>query len=249
MEENENKTAEEKNIEKGNTNKLLIIFFLVLFILLFTGVIIMTVVNNNLKAELEELKTITMEAEKDLNNIRDDVNAKIENTIENIVNFEIENTVENTTVVNEVKNETKTDSKKITSDKDVYEALELRFSNFNYRREKGESAGFFIKDKTLYSGVESDKTTHVKAEGIKGTPKYVVPIDKQLGKTIVLTEEGKAYVNVLDEGSGLYGTKFEAYLEEYKFIEIMELGEVYKLYLITNDARVFDIETGKEFVD
>ena len=25
--------------------------------------------------------------------------------------------------------------------------------------------------------------------------------------------------------------------------------EVYKLYLITNDARVFDIETGKEFVD
>ena len=249
MEDNENKTVEEKNIEKGNTNKLLIIFFLVLFILLFTGVIIMTVVNNNLKAELEELKTITMEAEKDLNNIRDDVNAKIENTIENIVNFEIENTVENTTVVNEVKNETKTDAKKITSDKDVYEALELRFSNFNYRREKGESAGFFIKDKTLYSGVESDKTTHVKAEGIKGTPKYVVPIDKQLGKTIVLTEEGKAYVNVPDEGSGLYGTKFEAYLEEYKFIEIMELGEVYNLYLITNDARVFDIETGKEFVD
>lgn len=249
MEENENKTVEEKNIEKGNTNKLLIIFFLVLFILLFTGVIIMTVVNNKLKAELEELKTITMEAEKDLNNIRDDVNAKIENTIENIVNFEIENTVENTTVVNEVKNETKTDAKKITSDKDVYEALELRFSNFNYRREKGESAGFFIKDKTLYSGVERDKTTHVKAEGIKGTPKYVVPIDKQLGKTIVLTEEGKAYVNVPDEESGLYGTKFEAYLEEYKFIEIMELGEVYKLYLITNDARVFDIETGKEFVD
>lgn len=249
MEENENKTAEEKKIEKGNTNKLLIIFFLVLFILLFAGVIIMTVINNNLKAELDELKSITMEAEKDLNNIRDDVNAKIENTIENIVNSEIENTVENTTVVNEVKNETKTDDKKITSDKDVYEALELKFSNFNYRREKGESAGFFIKDKTLYSGVESDKTTHVKAEGIKGTPKYVVPIDKQLGKTIVLTEEGKAYVNVPDEGIGLYGAKFEAYLEDYKFIEIIELGEVYKLYLVSDDARVFDIETGKEFVD
>lgn len=249
MEENENKTAEEKKIEKGNTNKLLIIFFLVLFILLFTGVIIMTVVNNNLKAELEELKAITMEAEKDLNNIRDDVNAKIENTIENIVNSELENTVENTTVVNEVKNETKTEDKKIASDKDVYEALELKFSNFNYRREKGESAGFFIKDKTLYSGVESDKTTHVKAEGIKGTPKYVVPIDKQLGKTIVLTEEGKVYVNVPDEGIGLYGAKFEAYLEDYKFIEIIELGEVYKLYLVSDDARVFDIETGKEFVD
>lgn len=249
MEENENKTAEEKKIEKGNTNELLIMFFLVLFILLFTGVIIMTVVNDKLKAELEELKTITMEAEEYLNNIRDDVNAKIENTIENVVNSEIENTVENTTVVNEVKNETKKDDKKITSKKDVYEALELKFSNFNYRREKGETAGFFIKDKTLYSGVESDKTTHVKAEGIKGTPKYIIPIDKQLGKTIVLTEEGKAYVNVPDEGIGLYGAKFEAYLEEYKFIEIIELGEVYKLYLITDDARVFDIETGKEFVD
>lgn len=249
MEENENKTAEDKKIEKGNNNKLLIIFFLVLFILLFSGVIVMTIVNNNLKAELEELKTITMEAEKDLNNIRDDVNAKIENTIENIVNSEIENTVENTTVVNEVKNETKTENKKITSNKDVYEALELKFSNFNYRREKGESAGFFIKDKTLYSGVENDKTTHVKTEGIKGTPKYIVPIDKQLGKTIVLTEEGKAYINVPDEGVGLYGSKFEAYLDEYKFIEIIELGEVYKLYLVSNDARIFDIETGKEFVD
>ena len=249
MEENENKTAEEKKIEKGNTNKLLIIFFLVLFILLFTGVIVMTVVNNSLKAELEELKAITMETEKDLNSIRDDVNAKIENTIENIVNSEIENTVDNTAVVNEVKNETKKEDKKITSNKDVYEALELKFSNFNYRREKGESAGFFIKDKTVYSGEESDKTTHAKTEGIKGTPKYIVPINKQLGKTIVLTEEGKAYVNVPDEGLGIYGTKFEAYLEEYKFIEIMELGEVYKLYLITNDARVFDIETGKEFVD
>ena len=156
MEENENKTAEEKKIEKGNTNKLLIIFFLVLFILLFTGVIIMTVVNNNLKAELEELKSITMETEKDLNSIREDVNAKIENTIENIVNSEIENTVENTAVVNETKKE----DKKITSNKDVYETLELKFSNFNYRREKGESAGFFIKYKTVYSGEESDKTTH-----------------------------------------------------------------------------------------
>ena len=219
---------EMEKIKKGNTNKLLIIFFLILFILLFSVVIVLNQVNIKLEEQLDELEALSVKTEQEINDIKNDVNSKIENAIENIVKSEIENTV--------------------TNDKSVYESLELRFSNFTYRREKGESAGFFIKDKLVFSGIENDKNTHAKTEGIEGTPKYIIPIDKQLGKTIVLTEEGKAFINTTENGA-FYGTKFKAFLENYKFIEIIELGEVYKLYLVTDDARVFDIETGKEFVD
>lgn len=120
---------------------------------------------------------------------------------------------------------------------EVYEACKMNFPNVIYRNDNGESAGYFIENDVLYSGIPSDPSTHNETIGITGTIKCIIPINKQTGETAVLTEEGVLYSNMLENGH--YGNTFKTLLTGYHILEIIELPDSQVLFYLTADGKLY----------
>ena len=91
----------------------------------------------------------------------------------------------------------------VEQEKIVCERLEENYSNVVYRRETESSAGHYIENGLVYT--EPGNLT----QGIVGKPKYAIPLNKQFGTSIVLTEEGM-----------VYGPKGERVLDKFEKIEL-----------------------------
>lgn len=120
--------------------------------------------------------------------------------------------------------------------KDIYEICEKKFSNVEYRRETGGSSGFFIKAGVLYSGEENLTETHSKTTGVEGKAKYVVPVNKQTDIAVVLTENGKLFINKE------LSNDFSSILEEHKILEIINIPNEDGHLLLASDGKILKLD-------
>ncbi|MGN1299562.1 MAG: hypothetical protein ACI4UE_06245 [Candidatus Scatovivens sp.] len=84
--------------------------------------------------------------------------------------------------------------------------------------------------------MKDNQNTHANTTGINGKVKYVVPLNKQTGETVVLTEDGKLYKNKKD--IELFGNSFEVILNEYSFLEILEIPNQEELMFLTKEGKI-----------
>ena len=127
----------------------------------------------------------------------------------------------------------------------IDDKLEKEYGEVKYRRETEASSGFFIKDGALYSGEVNIEETQSKVTGINGEVKYVVPLDKQVNKTIALTKNNELYINI--EENGLYGNSFEKILTDYEIIEILEISGEDEFKFLTLDEKVVNLDGKVDF--
>lgn len=161
----------------------------------------------------------------------------------NLVEKEIENEKddEETEVDNlEEKNNIEYNKEENDNALSIDDKLEKEYGEVNYRRETEASSGFFIKDGALYSGEVNIEETQRKTTGINGEVKYVVPLDKQVNKTIALTKNNELYINI--EENGLYGNSFEKILTDYEIVEILEISGEDEFKFLTLDGKVVNLD-------
>ncbi len=115
----------------------------------------------------------------------------------------------------------------------IYNECEKRIEGVVYRRDDGGSSGFLIKNGILYSGEQ-------RASGITGSVKYVVPINKQIHKSIALTENGKLYIN--KEEDFLYGNTFESFLPNYNILEILQIPDEKEYKFLCSNGKIINMD-------
>ena len=119
----------------------------------------------------------------------------------------------------------------------IYEACEINYPGVIYRDDTGGSSPFFIKDGILYSGEESVPESHSETIGITGKVKCVVPLNKQTGETVALTDDGKLYINISE--SGVYGSTFRTLLTGYRILEILEIPNTKVLFYLSDEGKIY----------
>lgn len=194
-----------------------VLLFLAILVIIVMGYYIYTE-KTNYNKEIADLEANTAEMKNTIDNLQ----GKIDSS--NTINTDNNSSVENENNYNTTK---------------IYNECEKQCKGVVYRRETGESSGFFIKNGILYSGEENKTETQAKTSGITENVKYVVPLDKQINKTIALTEDGKLYIN--KEENGLYGNSFERLLPSYNILEILQLPNEEEFKFLSLDGKIINM--------
>lgn len=194
--------------------------------LLFLAILVIIVMayyiyteKTNYNKQISELEANTTNMQNTIDNLQGKIDSML-----NTINSDNNSSVENDNTDNATK---------------IYNECEKQCKGVVYRRETGESSGFFIKNGILYAGKEDMVETQTKTSGITENVKYVVPLNKQINKTIALTEDGKLYIN--KEENGLYGNSFERLLSSYDILEILQLPNEKEFKFLCSDGKIIDI--------
>lgn len=194
------------------------LFLILIIFILATIILVMFLENKNIISINLKENEIISENQK-VNNKVEDGNLREENIIsKNTVNSNIE------------------------QEKSVYERLEDKYSSVEYRRETEASSGFFINDGIVYQGFKDMSETGLDnmTYGVTGIAKYVIPVNKQIGETMVLTEYGKVFLTV--EVMGVQVVKFEELKLEYKIIEVINIPEEEGHLLVAEDGTILKMD-------
>jgi len=125
-----------------------------------------------------------------------------------------------------------------------FKILETKLKNVKYRTDTGGSSGFAIDNGKVYSGSSADDHSKEEVKGIPEEAKYVVPIDKQDGKTAVLTVNGNLYTNV--PITKAFSTDFKLALSD--ILAIVNIPEVEEQLFLTGSGYLVKLD-GSVYLD